>query len=256
MDLQLKDKKALVMGSSRGIGRAIADRLAREGCDVAICGRNPDGVDTAVSELGRHGSRIIGRAVDINDAQALQGWIKDAAEELGGLDILVSNASAFGMGAAEDTWKSLLNVDILGAVRAVETAVPFLKEAAAKNGDAAIIAIGSVSAAGATQPDAYGAIKGALVHYVKGLARSLAKHKVRANVISPGMVYFKGGVWNMIETNMPEMFEKSLKRNPTGRMGKPEEMADAAAFLCSPCSAFTTGINMVIDGGVTDRVNY
>ena len=123
-------------------------------------------------------------------------------------------------------------------------------------GDAAVISIGSVSSVNAADVGAYGAMKGALIHAIKGLAKKMAGAHVRANVVSPGTVYFKGGVWHMIEENMPDTFKATMARNPTGRMATPQDIADATVFLASPRSSFTTGINMIVDGAITDRANY
>ncbi len=256
MDLQLKGKRAIITGGTRGIGRAIAETLASEGCNVALCARNADQVSEAVEALKAKGVSACGGAVDISEGAALKTWIEKAADELGGLDILVSSAGAMAMGADEDSWKKNLQIDILGAVNSVEAALPMLEDAAEKNGDAAIIAIGSTSAVNATEPSSYGAIKGALVHFIKGVAKLNAPKHVRANLVSPGMVYFEGGVWNRVEKNVPDFFKASLARNPMGRMATPQDIANAAVFLASPCSSFTSGINMIVDGVITDRANY
>ena len=256
MDLQLKGKRAAVLGGTRGIGRAIAETLAAEGADVAVCARNSEQVEEAVASLSKKGVRATGAAVDIAKAEPLKAWIGDVAKTFGGLDILVSNASALTMGAHAEAWESLLKIDILGAMNSFEAARPHLEQAAAERGDAAFIMISSVSAAETQQGNAYGAIKAALIHYAKGLSREYAKRKVRVNVVSPGTVYFKGGVWHMIEQNMPDRYNASLKANPTGRMGTPQEIANAAVFLASPLSSFTTGANLIVDGAITQRVNF
>jgi 3-oxoacyl-[acyl-carrier protein] reductase len=256
MDLQLKGKKAIVTGASRGIGRAIAETLAAEGCDVAICARGQAGVDEVVSALTAKGAAAFGAAVDIADGPALKAWVSESAERLGGLDILVSNASALTRGAGEDDWKAMYDVDLMGAVRALEAARPFLEKAGAEKGDAAFIITSSVSAAEASAPGAYGAIKAALIHFAKGVAREAAPRHLRCNVVSPGTVLFDGGVWGVTRDRAPDFFKMMIGRNPTGRMGTPEEIAAATVFLASPLSAFTTGINMVVDGGITQRANF
>jgi 3-oxoacyl-[acyl-carrier protein] reductase len=256
MDLELNGKKAIVLGGTRGIGRAIADQLADEGCAVGVCARNEAQVREAVAALAAKGVQATGQSVDIADSQALSSWVAKAGEELGGIDILVSNASALVQGADEDSWRAMLEVDVLGAVSAVDAAMPFLEQGAAASGDASIIAISSVSSVNASTPGAYGAMKAALVHYMRGVAKEKAPKHVRANVISPGTIYFKGGVWNMIEDNLPDMFKDAMGRNPMGRMGTPEDIANATLFLASPRSSFTTGINMLVDGAISDSVNF
>lgn len=256
MDLQLKGKVAVVTGATRGIGRAIAETFADEGADVAICARKADEVASTVSALEAKGVKAWGQAVDIADAEGLKGFIEGAAGALGGIDILVSNASALVQGTQDANWQAMLEIDILGAVRSFAAAKPFLEKAAEANGDAAFLITSSVSAAEAARPDAYGAMKAAQVHYAKGVARDNAAKRIRCNVVSPGTVFFEGGVWGNVKANMPDFFQQMLKRNPTGRMATPEEVAAATVFLASPRSAFTTGINMLVDGAISSRVNY
>jgi len=256
MDLQLKGKRAIVTGATRGIGRAIAETLAREGCSVAICARNADQVSETVEALKTKGVSASGGVVDIADGDALKAWIVKAGDEFGGLDILVSSAGAMAIGPDKTAWEKNLQIDIFGAVNSVEAALPMLEEAAKEKGDAAIVAIGSTAAVNAAEPSSYGAIKAALVHYIRGLAKQNASKHVRANVVSPGTVYFEGGVWHRVEQRAPEVFKTNLARNPMGRMATPQDIANAAVFLASPCSSFTTGINMIVDGALTDRVNF
>jgi 3-oxoacyl-[acyl-carrier protein] reductase len=256
MDLQLKGKNAVILGGTRGIGRAIAETFAGEGGNVAICARNADQVTQAVAALKDKGVRATGASVDITNADALKSWIEKAAQELGGIDALISNAGAMAQGADPAAWESNFKLDVLGAVNAFHAARPFLEKAAEKNGDASFVIISSVSAAETDNASSYGPIKAALIHLAKGLARQFAAKHIRTNVVSPGTVYFKGGVWNMIETNMPAVFKGAMERNPMGRMATPQDIANAAVFLASPASSFTTGINMLVDGGISRRVNF
>jgi 3-oxoacyl-[acyl-carrier protein] reductase len=256
MDLGLKGKKAVVLGGTRGIGRAIAETLAREGAHIALCARNADQVAEAAKAIGAFGVTCVGGSVDISDHARLGAWIGEAGQALGGIDILISNASALGVGNSADAWKSNFNIDILGAVTAFDAAKPFLLDAAKAKGDASAVFISSVSAAETQDASAYGAIKAALIHLGKGLAKEHAKNKIRVNVVSPGTIYFKGGVWEMIETHMPDRYKQAMARNPLGRMGTPQEIANAAVFLAAPVSSFTTGANVVVDGGITGRVNF
>lgn len=256
MDLQLKGKNVVVTGATRGIGRAIADLFADEGANVAICARNAEQVADAVKALEAKGVKAFGQAVDIADGPALKGFVKAAGEALGGVDVLVSNASALVQGNDEGSWKAMFDVDILGAVRTFEAALPFLEAAAAERGDAAFLITSSISAAEADNPSSYGAMKAAQIHFAKGVARQYAPKHVRCNVVSPGTVFFEGGVWGNVKAGMPQFFDQMIARNPTGRMATPEEIAAATVFLASPRSAFTTGINMVVDGAISRRANF
>ncbi|WP_337188767.1 SDR family oxidoreductase [Phenylobacterium sp.] len=256
MDLQLKGKTAVVTGATRGIGRAIAEAFADEGANVAICARNAGQVTEAVRALEAKGVKAFGQVVEIADGPALRGFVTAAGEALGGVDILVSNASALVNGAGEETWRAMFEIDILGAVRTFEAAKPLLEKAAADKGDAAFLITSSISAAEADRPDAYGAMKAAQIHFAKGLARENAPKGIRCNVVSPGTVFFEDGVWGRVKAGMPAFFEQMIQRNPTGRMATPEEVAAATVFLASPRSAFTTGINMVVDGAISRRANF
>jgi len=253
MDLGLTGKRALVTGGSKGIGRAIAEHLAAEGCAVAVCARNEGKVTETVAALRAMNVPATGRALNVNDGAALKAWIDDAAAELGGLDIVVPNVSALAVRNDEASWKAGFEVDMLHTVRAVEAAMPYLE----KSECGAIVVISSVSgreidfAAGP-----YGAFKAALIHYAHGLALNLAPKGIRANAVSPGNTFFPGGVWDMIQKGMPDLYAKSLALNPTGRMAKPEEIARAVVFLASPAASFITGTNLLVDGALTRGVQF
>lgn len=251
MDLGLTGKKAIVTGSTRGIGRSIVERLLAEGAEVAICARNNDEVQSALSELSSQG-KVIGAAVDVSDAEAYRAFITDSAKQLGGLDIFIPNVSAGG-GQGEECWKANFEVDVMGAVRGVEAATPFLNDAES----AAIVFIGTTAAVeffAAPQP--YNALKAGLINYGKHLSQALAPQGIRVNTVSPGPIYFDGGVWAEIEGNMPEFFDATVASIPQGRMGTPEEVANAVAFLASPAASLITGANLIADGGMTKGVQF
>ncbi len=252
MDLGLKGKKALVTGGTRGIGRAIADLLADEGCDVAICARNPDQVAEAVAALQAKGVKAWGETIDVSVEGSLKDLVAKASEALGGLDIFVSNVSgAMGLDNNPVGWRQAVEVDILRTVEGCEAAA----ETVGPGGS--IVVIGTISAVEVPGPRRpYSAVKAALLPYVKNLARDLGPKTIRANVVSPGPIYFKGGVWDMIEQHMPDRFKATLERSPLGRLGGPDEIANAAVFLASPRASYITGANLICDGAVTQRVDF
>ena len=253
MDLGLKGRKAIITGGSKGIGRAIANLLADEGCNVGICARNAEEVDAAVAALKAKGVNAYGSAIDVRDGDAVRKWVADCENALGGLDIVVPNVSALAIERNEESWRAQFEVDMLHTVNTVEAALPMLE----KSDAGSIVIISSVSGVEidfAAGP--YGAFKAALIHYAKTLACELAGKNIRVNSVSPGNTYFAGGVWEMIEKNIPELFSKALGMNKTGRMATAEEVANASVFLASPIASFITGTNLVVDGALTNRVQF
>ena len=251
MDLGLKGLRAVVTGGSKGIGRAASDIFAQEGASVAICARNADEVKAAVKDLTAKGVQAYGAGVDVADKAALQKFIADSAQALGGIDILVANVSALAAQDVEESWSQSFDVDMMHTVNAVTAALPYLE----KSKHPSIVIISSVSGREVDfAGPAYGAMKAALIHYAQKLAYQHAPKMIRVNAVSPGNTYFEGGVWHNIEKNLPDLFNSSLALNPTGRMAKPEEIGRGIVFLASPASSYTTGTNLVIDGALTKGV--
>jgi 3-oxoacyl-[acyl-carrier protein] reductase len=253
MDLGLKGLRAVVTGGSKGIGRRAADIFADEGAHVAICARSAAEVEAAVAGIKAKGVTGFGQALDVANKAALEGFVAASAGALGGLDILVANVSALAVEDNEDAWRKGFDVDMMHTVRAVNAALPHLEKSRAP----AIVIVSSVSGREVdfTGP-AYGAFKAALIHYAQRLAFQLAPKMIRVNSVSPGNTYFDGGVWQQIETNLPDLFQQAMNLNPTGRMAAPEEIGRGIAFLASPASSFTTGTNLVIDGALTRGVQF
>ena len=260
MDLKLKGRKAVITGASKGIGRAIADMLADEGCHVAICARHDHEVNAAVGALKEKGVNAAGGAFDVRDKAALEAWIRNSAKALGGIDIAIANASALDMGSGEDAWQNEFEIDMMHTVRMVEAALPWIE----KSDTGAILVISSVAGLefdwtfpsyGAFSP-AYGTFKSALIHYASRMASLLAPKHIRVNTVSPGHTYLTGGGWHEIEQTMPDLFKAARDKIPWGRMATADEVANAAVFLVSPRASFITGVNMVVDGALTNRVQY
>jgi 3-oxoacyl-[acyl-carrier protein] reductase len=258
MDLGLKGRRAIVTGATRGIGRAIAETFAEEGCHVGICARDEASVDAAVAALQAKGIRATGSAVDVSDGAALKAWVETMGDVLGGLDILVSNVSAMGGLKGEEGWRRYFETDVLGSVRAVEAATPFLE----RSDGGAIVQIASIAAIEVGHdifPDgflqAYGAMKAAITNYMAELSRTLGPKGIRANTVTPGPIYFPGGVWHKREQEGNPMYRKAVAHARLGRLGRPEDVARAVVFLASPAACHISGANLVVDGAFTRRVN-
>ncbi|MET0187617.1 MAG: SDR family oxidoreductase [Pseudonocardia sediminis] len=251
MDMLLTGRVVLVTGGSRGIGRAVVEGLVAEGARVAFCARGEDGVRAAEAEIRATGADVVGTAVDVADGAAVASWVEASAQHFGQVDAVVANVSALAIGPGEENWRNSFQVDLMHTVALVEAALPHLELSDA----ASVTAISSVSGREIDFADgSYGVMKAALVHYVSGLAYDLASRGVRANAVSPGNVYFDGGVWQQTERNAPDFFADILALNPTGRMGTPEETAYAVVSLVSPRASRISGTNLVVDGALTKGV--
>jgi len=250
MDLGLNGSKVIVSGGSRGIGRAIVELFLAEGAEVAFCARGAAGVESAAAELG---PKAHGSAVDITDANAVSVWVAQAADTMGGIDIVVPNVSALAGGSDPEIWLDAVKTDVLGTVSMVTAALPFLRTSQAPS----VVLISSVSGReNDIFAEPYGAVKAALIHYGKTLSARHAPEGIRVNTVSPGNVYFEDGVWGKIERETPDLFATCLSQNPMGRMARPDEVAKAAVFLASRASSFTTGTNLLVDGGLTRGVQF
>jgi 3-oxoacyl-[acyl-carrier protein] reductase len=253
MDLGLKGKKVILTGGSRGIGRASIELFAAEGADVAFCSRNPEQVAEAAQALRAYGGAVHGSAFDMEAGpDAYRAWLAEAAQALGGCDIFVPMISTSGAGATGD-WHKSFDYDVMGAVIGVEV----LEERLAASGAGSIVIMGSTAGMETfIVPQGYNALKGGLIVYAGQLSQALGPKGIRVNAVSPGPIKFAGGNWDVFESAAPDLYRSVEAQFALGRWGGPEEVARTVVFLASPASSYTTGTNVVIDGGYTKRVQF
>jgi 3-oxoacyl-[acyl-carrier protein] reductase len=245
MGFDFSGKRAVVCGGSRGIGRAIALGFADAGAAVSICARGADTLEQTRGEIARFGHTAHAGVCDLGDANAIRHYIADAAAVLGGIDVLVNNASGFGSSDDEAGWSISMSVDMMAIVHATQAALPSLK--AAKG---CVVNTSSISALHtAVRQPPYGAIKAAAIHYTATQAAMYAKDGVRVNGIAPGSIEFPGGVWDRRKSDNPTLYNAVLRSIPFGRLGQPEEVANVVLFLASPMASWITGQTIVVDGG-------
>jgi len=252
MDLGLKGKKVILTGGSRGIGRAALEIFSAEGCDVAFFSRNQQQVNETVASLSKHGGKVFGSTFDMNNAGGYNAWLTGAADRLGGCDIFVPGASSSGSQATGD-WQKSFEFDLLGTVHGCEALEPYLE----KSGSGSVIIMSSTAAVETfIVPQAFNAIKASLLTYSKQLSQAWGPKKIRVNAVTPGPVSFPTGNWEAIKTAMPDFYNATATQFALGRFGAPDDVARGIVFLASPASSYTTGTNLVIDGGYTKRVQF
>lgn len=255
MDLGLKGKRAILSGGSRGIGRAILERLVAEGVSVAFFARGEEGVDETVAALGDPAS-VYGSSVDASDYEAVTSWVQQSADTLGGIDIVICNTSASAsLESDPQAWQENYNVDLMCAVAMAGTAHPWLQQSTA----AALLQIATVTAFEHHDMPvcpSYGAIKAATINHMAQLAQRWGAEGIRANSVSPGPIFVEGGAWDTIKQDYFELYERDRLAHPSERMGSAEEVANVAVFLCSPAASWVNGANVVVDGGFTKGVGF
>lgn len=238
--------RVVVAGGSRGIGRSIALGFAQAGAAVSVCARGAAALEETRQAIAAQGVVAHAQGCDLADAQAIETYVADAAAALGGIDVLVNNASGYGFDDSDEGWLAGFNVDLMAAVRASRAALPHLK--ASPRG--CILHTGSI-AAFRPRPNgaAYAAVKAALSQYATSQALALAGYRIRVNAIAPGSIAFADGLWERRRVEQPELYRATLAKIPFGRFGQPEEIAHAALFLASPFAGWITGQTLVVDGG-------
>lgn len=238
--------RVVIAGSSKGIGRSMALAFAEAGAAVSICARGEQALAEAREAIAAHGVTAHSKSCDLADATAIESYVHDAATALGGIDVLINNASGYGFSDDDAGWAAGFEVDLMAAVRASRFALPHLKASP----HASILHTSSIAAFHPRRQGApYAAVKAALSQYTTSQALALAEHRIRVNAIAPGSIEFADGLWDRRKHEEPELYRATLAKIPFGRFGQPEEIAHAALFLASPWAGWITGQTLCVDGG-------
>jgi len=239
MSFDFKGKRAVVCGGSRGIGRSIALGFAGAGAAVSICARGAESLAATRADLAKLGPAAHAATCDLADGSAVTRYIAEAAEALGGINILINNASGFGMSDDEAGWEASVAVDLMATVRASRAAIPHIE----RNGSGgSIVNISSISGyRPSPRSPPYAAVKAALFNYTTTQAAVLARKGIRVNCVAPGSIEFPGGTWEKRKSDNPKLYNRILESIPFGRLGHPQEIANVVLFLASPLANWVTG---------------
>ncbi|UZM13956.1 SDR family oxidoreductase [Pseudomonas kielensis] len=248
MDLGLRGKRILIAGASKGIGRSLVETFYAEGCRVAYCARNEALLNQVMQSLNATKDNMLPYALDVQDTATFELMIKQTVSRWGGIDCFIWNISA-----QSSSWSTGFKVDIESCVNCMDLIIPFLR---ATQGGSVVAVASRVASIGIPNNKPYAALKAALVHYMASLSQELVGEGIRVNCVSPSEVMSEGSVWARLREDEPEKYQRALKRSPLGRMATPEEIAQAVAFLASPAASYISGVNLQVDAGGHQAVNY
>ena len=251
MDLGLDGRTAIVTGASRGIGKYIAQALAREGCNVTICARTESDLEEAAEEIGEEGQDVLAVPMDVTEAGEPERLVQKTADRFGRIDTYVGNVGGNRRGdfeeLSDEDWEDLINLNFMSHVRVSRAAIPHMREVEG----ASICYISSIFGRelGGAGLSLYNTTKSALISVSKVMAQELAP-EIRVNSVAPGSIRFPGGSWDQRVKENPEEMEQFVQENiAIGRFGRAEEVADAVTFLCSERASLITGSCINVDGG-------
>ena len=249
MDLGLKGKVAVVTGGSRGLGRASAESLAREGARVYMCARGPETLEQTLSEMSSAGYTVSGTTADVTTSDGCQRVVQGAIESFGGVDVLVNNVGGgqgpSAIGASDDEWQQSLDLTLFPSIRMSRLCVPIMKQ----RGGGVILMIASIYGRESGGRATYNAVKAAEISLAKSMARELASENIRVNSVAPGSILFPGGSWERRQQADPVAIQKMIEDDlPFGRFGHAEEVGDVVAFLASERASWIAGASITIDG--------
>jgi 3-oxoacyl-[acyl-carrier protein] reductase len=252
MDLGLTDSVAIVTGASRGIGKGIAEALAREGCSLAICARGAEDLDATADALREEGADVLSIAMDVTDPEETKRLVEETVERFGAVHHYVGNVGGNRRGTfdelSDDDWQDIIDLNLMSHVRVARASVPHMREA----GGGSITFISSIFGRelGGAGLSLYNTTKSALISLGKVMAQELTPDGIRVNTIAPGSIRFEGGSWDRRVKEKPDEMKEFIANNlPIGRFGRVEEVADTVAFLASDRASLITGACINVDGG-------